>query len=61
MKCSICKNKDIKLLKYFGSFPRSYDLKKEYYEKYKFELNQCNNCSVIQLKKMEVIYLIYLN
>ncbi len=52
MKCSICKNKDIKLLKYFGSFPRSYDFKKKNItKKYKFELNQCNNCSVIQLKK----------
>lgn len=53
MKCNICKNKNIRILNYFGLIPRSHDFKKisTKKKKYKFILNQCSSCSVIQLKK----------
>ena len=52
MKCNICRNKNIKILNYFGEIPRSHDFKKtSIKKKYKFILNECTNCSVIQLKK----------
>jgi 2-polyprenyl-3-methyl-5-hydroxy-6-metoxy-1,4-benzoquinol methylase len=52
MKCNICKNKNIKMLNYFGEVPRSHDFKKKNItKKYKFVLNKCSKCSVIQLKK----------
>ena len=52
MKCNICKNKNIKMLNYFGEIPRSHDFKKKNItKKYKFILNKCSKCSVIQLKK----------
>ena len=52
MTCNICKNKNIKALNYFGEIPRSFDFnKKKNIKKYKFVLNKCSQCSVIQLKK----------
>ena len=52
MTCNICKNKNIKTLNYFGEIPRSFDFKKKkIIKKYKFVLNKCSQCSVIQLKK----------
>ena len=52
MKCIACKNKNIKFLNNFGKIPRSHDFKKKNStKKYNFNLNQCKNCSVIQLKK----------
>ena len=52
MKCIVCKNKNIKFLNFFGKIPRSHDFKKKKStKKYNFNLNQCKDCSVIQLKK----------
>ena len=53
MRCNICKSKNIKTLNYFGKIPRSYDFKKNnIIKKYKFILNECLRCSIIQLKKI---------
>ncbi len=52
MRCIICKNNKINLLKNFGDIPRCHDFKKKIFlKKYKFALYKCTNCSVIQLKK----------
>lgn len=52
MKCHICNYKSIKLLNFFGKVPRSHEFKKKNISKnYKFILNQCPKCTVIQLKK----------
>ena len=52
MKCIVCKNKNNKFLNFFGKIPRSHDFKKKKTtKKYNFNLNQCKDCSVIQLKK----------
>ena len=52
MKCKICETRNIEILSNFGKVPRCYDFSKENKQnKYHFILNQCNQCSVIQLKK----------
>ena len=51
MKCIVCKNKNIKFLNFLERFQDLMISKKKNTKKYNFNLNQCKDCSVIQLKK----------